>query len=1128
MTLRSRHQLLATMLLTASCCASAIADTPTEVLDPRWATSLEPVVDIEAGWHDPPAMSRVRCWWWWLNGNVTKEAITRDLEQMKAKGFGGANIIDAGGADQRGNRQVPHGPDFASPAWRELFLHALKEADRLGFELGLNIQSGWNLGGPTVRPEQAAKKLAWAATMIAGGSPVRLQLPQPAVVDGFYRDVAVLAVRLSPGVEEDGGFEVSAEHSQADHPPALSVDGDPNTFWVSGTREAKEGPSVERPVRLEFMFAKPTTLSQIMILPRDDYGPKRGWVQSAASPHNWHVLGRWSADATGKTVINFPRTTASRFRLVIVDAYDPRSPVMPRNVQIAEVELRNDRDVLQASAAKLARVDNFEQKAYYDYPGPFTAPNAEHLLRGVGGQPGERFIQPNQIVDVSEHVDAQGRLTWDVPPGSWKILRFGYTLSGSRVSTSSAGWQGYAIDYLDRAAFDTYWQDVVQPLLDEARPYVGRTLRYLHTDSWELGPINWTPSLPTDFAERRGYDMTQYLPVLAGYVVENRDVSNRFLNDFRRTLAEGIVAGKYGTFREYAHKNGLGLHPESGGPHAAPIDALLCLSRSDIAMGEFWARSPTHRTHDYERFFTKQPSSAAHVYGKRLVMAESFTSIGPQWEQSPRDLKPVFDQAACEGLNLVMLHTFDCSPESMGRPGQAYFAGTHINPNVTWWRDADAFFGYLDRCQFMLQQGLPVADTLYFYGENVPSFVRLKAEDPAHVLPGYDYDVINRDALLTRASVRDGRVVLPDGMSYQVLVLPDGDCYSLAVLKKIESLVAAGATVVGPKPGGPIGLSNDPDDEIEFRELVDRLWQSNPHGGDRVVRDVPAREALGVAQVGPDFSAGGADQTPGGIDYVHRHSSLGEVYFVANGSDKWKTIDASFRVERKQPELWDPVDGKIRDAQAFRQRDGRTNLPLRLAPGESMFVVFRRDIPRSTQGPRDSNEPDISPAIKLEQPWQVEFDPHWGGPKTPQTFNTLESWSETTDPQIKYFSGTAVYRTTFDVKELPAANTGARSWLDLGEVKNVASVRLNGSRLGIVWTDPFRVEVTGHLRSEGNQLEIEVTNLWPNRLIGDERLPLDQRITKTNITKFHGDSPLLASGLLGPVEVLIESVPAEK
>jgi (4-O-methyl)-D-glucuronate---lignin esterase len=1121
--MKNLSAILVTAILLGAAWSIADSDSPKDEIDSRWATSLEPTVDLEAGWREPPEVSRARCWWWWLNGNVTKEAITHDLEEMKAKGLGGANIIDAGGADQRGNHQVPHGPDFGSAAWRELFVHALKEADRLGLELGLNIQSGWNLGGPTVRPEEAAKKITWSEATVAGGTRVNVLLPAPPAVDGFYRDVASLAIRVRDEANTGAGFEVAAENSQVDYPPAFAVDGDPNTFWVSGTDQQGDGPSVERPVRLEFEFPTPTTISQIVIHPRDNYGPKRGWIQSATSPHNWHVLGRWSADATGKTIVNFPETTAKRFRLVIVDAYDPRSPVMPRNVQITEIELQYDGKTIQGAAKRLARVENFEQKAYYAYPGQFTATKADHLLRDVGGEPDEQIIDPSGIVNVSDRVGDDGHFDWDAPPGSWKILRFGYTLSGSRVSTSSEGWNGYAVDYLDPSAFDHYWQEVVQPLLDVAKPYIGRSFRYLHTDSWELGPVNWTPRLPEKFAQARGYDLTPRLPVLAGYVVESRDASNRFLNDFRRTLAEQIAAGNYGEFRDRAHRVGLGLHPESGGPHAAPIDALLCLGLSDIPMGEFWAHSPTHRTQDYERFFTKQASSAAHIYGKRIAMAEAFTSIGPQWEESPRDLKPVFDQAACEGLNLAMLHTFDCSPASMGLPGQAYFAGTHINPNVTWWKFAGALFDYFNRCQFLLQQGLPVSDVLYFYGENVPSFVRLKADDPAGVLPGYDYDVINRQALLERARVANGRIVLPDGTSYRVLVLPAGDCYSLDVLRKVESLLADGATIVGPKPGKPIGLSADPENDAKFFQLADRLWQKNAGKDAAVVRDVPVRQALGYAEVAPDFTTGSGEESAGQIDYVHRHTANAEIYFVANRATSPQAIDASFRVSGRQPERWDPVSGRIGDAVAFRQARGRTIVPLQLEAGGSMFVVFRREISPAAQGTRFSNRPQPATAMTLDRPWSVQFDPRFGGPPEPVPFEDLVSWSDHKDPRIKYYSGTATYRTKFDWDESRTADSERQVWLALGDVKNVASVRLNGSPLGVAWTDPFQVELTGHLRGGSNDLEIEVANLWPNRIIGDLRLSPDQRITKTNITKFQASSPLLKSGLLGPITLLFEA-----
>jgi hypothetical protein len=949
-----------------------------EVIRPELATSAAPTVALDQGWRDPPSASRTRCWWWWLNGNVTKDSITSDLEAMAAKGLGGANIIDAGGADERNNRQVPHGPDFGSPAWRELFLHALREADRLGLELGFMIQSGWNLGGPTVAPADAAKKLAYSETDVDGGRLVERRLRRPRTIGNFYVDVATVAFPL----------------------PA------------------------ERDV-------------------------------------------------------------------------DP------------------------------ARVNNFAAKAYYEYPGGFVAIDAAHLLDVAPVGDDERPVAAGSVIDLTGSLDAQGRLRWQAPAGQWRVLRIGYTLAGSRVSTHSEGWDGWAIDYLDPQAFDRYWGDVVEPLLDAAGPLVGRSLRFLHTDSWELGPVNWTPRLPEKFRQRHGYELSRYWPVLAGYVVDDAETSTRFLNDFRRTLAELIAAGNYGPFAAHAHARGLGIHPESGGPHAAPVDALMTLGRSDIPMGEFWARSPTHRVHDFERFFIKQPASAAHIYGRRLVLAESFTSIGPQWEEDPQSLKPEFDRVACEGLNLVMLHTFDSSPENMGVPGQAYFAGTHINLRVTWWRHAEAFFGYLNRCQFLLQQGLPVADVLYFYGENVPSFVRLKRDDPAKTLPGYDYDVTSAEALIERTRVENGRIVLPDGVSYAVLALPPGDCYGLAALEHIAKLVDAGARVVGEKPRRPIGLSATPADEQKFAELAERLWAAGRAGGAPAIANVPVRDALVAAGIEADFAYHAA--TPGGeLDYFHRRSTAGDIYFVANRSAGWTAADASFRLSGMQPELWDPVTGRTADAAAFQQAGGRTLVPLKLPPGGSAFVVFRRPIAPSARGAASTNAPALARRATVAGPWQVSFDPKWGGPDAPLTFHALDDWSQRPEEGVKYFSGTAVYRTTFELPADFAAEAGAARgtpgggayFLDLGRVENVAAVTLNGAPLGVAWTEPFRVDATAALRPGRNTLLVEVTNLWPNRLIGDRRLPHDERLTSTNITKFQANSRLLPSGLLGPVELL--------
>lgn len=928
------------------------------VIHPELAASLEPVLPLEEGWRDPPRMARVHCWWWWLNGNVTRDAITKDLEAMAAKGMGGANLIDAAHASSGQNRKPPHGPDFASPEWTELFVHTLREADRLGLEMGLNIQSGWNLGGPTVTPEQAAKKLVWSEQRVSGGRRVTARLRKPEHEAGLCVDLKVFALPL----------------------------------------------------------------------------PAEG---------------------------------------------------------------------------ELARIENFEQKAYHQYAGGFTAVDASHLLN-PGDQSKGAAVGADEIIDISSHFDS-ARLDWLAPEGEWLVLRFAYTVSGAHVSTSSDNWKGWAIDYLNPAAFQKYCEDVLDPILAAAGPLVGKSLKFLHTDSWELGPVNWTPKLPERFAELRGYDMTQYLPAMAGYVVEDAETSTRFLSDLRRTLAELIADGKYLAFNRYAHRRGLGIHPESGGPHAAPVDALLCLGRSDIAMGEFWARSQTHRTSDTERLFVKQPASAAHIYGRRVVMAEAFTTIGPHWERDPRDLKPVFDRVACEGLNLVMWHTFDCSPDAEGVPGQAYFAGTHLNRHTTWWRQADGFLGYLNRCQFLLQQGLPVSDVLYFYGENVPSFVRLKRDDPASVQPEFDYDVVNLEPLIERATVVDGRVALPDGVSYAALVLPPSGHYGLDALEQIARLAAEGALVIGPKPTAPIGLSPSPESAARFEQLVDRLW-----AGRRVV-DLPAKEALAGRGIGPDFVGVALGDDERRLDYIHRRTADADVYFVSNWSQESIASEASFRVTGRRPELWDAIDGTIRPADAFRQTEGRTIVPLELPAGGSVFVVFSDAIGEEAQGDAVTNSLSLSEASEIEGPWRVAFDPAWGGPGEDK-FARLIDWTESQDDRIRYYSGAADYRKTFTT---PAGyQSGDRLWLDLGEVKNMARVLVNGRDLGVVWTPPFRVEVTSVVHPGANDLRVEVVNLWPNRLIGDSQLPRERSLTRTNINKFGPASQLLPSGMLGPVRLL--------
>jgi hypothetical protein len=551
-----------------------------------------------------------------------------------------------------------------------------------------------------------------------------------------------------------------------------------------------------------------------------------------------------------------------------------------------------------------------------------------------------------------------------------------------------------------------------------------------------------------------------------------------------------------------------------------PIDAQRCLGWDDVPMSEFWAWSWTHRIGDENRFFVKQPASAAHTYGHRITQDEGFTTIGPHWQEKIwSNLKPSFDKALCEGMNRLVWHAFVCSPDETGIPGQQYFAGTHLNPKVTWWEKSAPFFSYINRCQFLLQQGLFVADVAYYYGDHVPNFAQLKKSDPAKILPGYDYDVITEEALLTRARVTDGKVVLPDGMSYRVLVLPDRDSISLPVLEKIKELVATGATVIGPKPANGETLENYPANDGEIAQLADEIW-GGKIGNGRVIADKTAREVLLADDVQPDceFLSTSDLQLSTNFDYIHRTADGAEIYFVANRSTNSTSMDCVFRVAGKAPEIWDAVSGEHQFAAAYEQKKERTRVPLEFPPCGSFFIIFREP---SEKHPATalSNNLQVEPLAEISGPWTVHFDPKWGGPESVQ-FNQLESWTTRAEPGIKFYSGTATYEKTFDLLDLQLASRDAKLFLDLGDVHELAEVHLNGKNLGVVWSPPFRVDITGAVKKYGNKLEIEIVNFWPNRIIGDQFLPVEQRFTKTNIRKLTKITPLEESGLIGPVQIL--------
>jgi hypothetical protein len=945
--------------------------------------SLKSLDLVKENFKAPPSTYGVNCWWWWLNGNVNKAAITKDLEAMKSRNFQGAMIFDAGGHNQRGNKDIPAGPLFGSDEWNELFVFALDEAKRLGLEIGFNIQSGWNLGGPRVTPQYTAKQLVFTEIKVLGNRKISQKLEVPEMRKDFYKDIAVLAIPL----KEDAR----------------------TTHVIS------------------------------------DLNLKLGYQELGGSaPDTRFLLANDTPKDNGKV----------------------------------------------------------HESTY--------------------------IVKQEEIIDLTSLMDADGNLSWNAPKGNWSIMRIGYSCTDAHVSTSSGDWQGSVLDYMSKEAFNFYWNDVVEPIFKAANDHVGTTLSYMETDSWECGGMNWTDNFSNEFKNYRGYDILNYLPIIAGYVIEDINTSNAFLSDFRKTLGDLVAYNHYAVFQEYAHKYNMGIQPESAGPHAGPMDGIKNYGFSDIVMSEFWSPSP-HRPQANNRFFLKQASSAAHIYGKKIVGAESFTTIGPHWnDELWHDQKSSFDHEIAAGLNRMYFHTFTSSPPEMGIPGQEYFAGTHVNPQVTWWEQSGAFIDYMHRTQSVVQNRKFVADVLYYYGDHVPNIFPLKHSDPAGVMPGFDYDVTD-ETIFLQLKMKEGRIVVPGGVKYSVLVLPDHNVLSMAVLEKVEFLLNQGAHIIGHRPKSSVSLVGGENEQKQFQILVDKIWGNKAnekgerkYGKGVLAWGVSAKEYLLSKNIAKDFNIVDSESKTD-FDYIHYTIGESDVYFVTNQTTERKKIKAQFRVSGKQPELWDALSGEIREAKAFTQKDHLTTVPLTLEPYGAIMVVFNKKIPIDAQGLANRNYSDYKAVKEITGAWEVNFDPKWGGPAS-AIFPELIDWTKHADEGIKYYSGTAVYRNTFKLDFKPLKEK--QYFLQLESVKDVgiAEIKINGKNKGILWTKPFRVEISQELKKGENTLEIKVVNSWYNRVAGDQTFPNKKQYTKTNIMLNHDyrgrtleEIPLEPSGLIGPV-----------
>lgn len=1159
---------------------------PTAVADP-----------LEEGFNNPPDSAKPQTWWHWMNGNITKTGITADLEAMKEIGLGGATIVNA-------DCDIPHGPvNFMSPEWQDDFKFAVQEANRLGLNLCLENCAGWSSsGGPWMTVTNAMQKITTSEVRVTGPVHFNDTLPQPPTKLDFYRDIAVLA---------------------------------------------------------------------------------------------------------------FP-----------------------------------------APAGKAANISDFDAKAGYKDDAVLSSP----VSRKPAG-----CIPLNRIVDLTAKLDRTGQLHWRVPRGKWIILRVGYTPTGVNNHPAPPEGTGLECDKLSTTALDVYWDGFMQKALDDAGPLAGegKTLNSSLIDSYEVGDQNWTPAFREEFRRRRGYDLLKYLPVFSKRVVGNPAVTERFLWDVRRTIADLFADNYYGHFSELCREHGLFSAVE---PYTGPFESLQSGASLGVVMGEFWAG-----TQGQLDASVRTAASVAHIYGKTIVGTETFTAAPKhgRWQNTPYSLKALGDLAFSLGVNRYTFHRYAMQPWTNRWPGMTMGQwGFHFERTETWWKQGKPWIDYITRCEFLLQQGRPVQDTAYFDGQSAP--VERRDGEPA--LPdGYDFDGVDADVLLN-ATVKDGRLALASGANYAVLILPPSDIdMTPQMVECIGRLVREGATVVGPRPQHSPSLDDYPACDRQVRKIADKIWgkcngktvREHQYGKGRIVWGKSLADVFAGQNLKPDFEFH-SDDPETSLVYTHRVVGLSgrsfgakagdaDIYFVSNQRQQFDSVECTFRVSGKVPELWDAETGAIRPAPIWHEKDGRICVSLDFDPAGSIFVVFRNrtggghfvsakfhetksaepsrppdlkilraqygyfagetwknitekvkslvaggtyvvpadndfagddpasDIPKHLRveyslngtdataeakegeklylphsakvikalyGELDTtnrvadltkklesrvkqgglsvradnalagNDPasvvpkelrveysldevvkhatvaenemlvlppelsigaapqfearldaDGSPMARLwddgsvtltsadgktlradamdvpapepiNGPWNLSFPPNWGAPPS-VTLDKLMSWTDSTNDGVRYFSGTASYEKDIEISA-DRLTPGRELWLDLGEVKDFAEVSLNGRDYGVLWKPPFRLNITDAAKSGTNKLVVKVTNLWPNRLIGDEQLPSDRewngkrlkewpqwvrdgkpsptgRFTFTTWHHYTKDSPLLESGLIGPV-----------
>ena len=1035
------------------------------------------------------------CYWYWMAGNVTCEGVRKDLEAMKRAGIDRAYIGDIG---ECGNKPGP--VKTFSPEWEKALATAFETASRLGIEIGLFNSPGWSQsGGPWVKPEMAMRRLVASVTVVDGpASGVKLLAPKfeyaPA---GDMRDVCAIAYPAPVDVcaiayPAPVGFTDRLEAKDVND-SLLQRKGKPLVVEL----ESKTPFTAQS---AELAFIDGTAAGRVKVEAEGDGGAWRTLCDMPFSRVN-HVVGvGFSPHAP--VIASFPSCTAKRFRVTVNAHANHQS-------RFSSVAVCGAPLVARAYEKSLAKMFETPLPLWNEYQWPDDPANASGTA-----------LDPAKAVVLTGKVAPDGTLDWKVPSGKWVIYRFGAAPTGTKNVPANPEATGYEVDKMSRAHVAAHFDAYLGKILARTPPEHRKAIKHAVLDSYEQGGQNFTDNFAAKFKASFGYDPTPYLPAAFGMSAGSRDDANRFLWDLRRFVADEVAYSYVGGLREASNANGMRTWLECYGHWGFPGEFLQYGGQSDGIAGEYWSSGSLG---DIEN---RAASSCGHIYGKRQIWAESNTCGGPVFS-APADMKGRTDRFFAEGINATILHLYIHQAYERA-PGITAWFGNEFNRHNTWFKEMDIFTAYLKRCGYMLQQGLNVADIAYFIGEDAPKMTGIADPAPPR---GRQFDYINGEVLRETAFVdEDGRLSLPHGTKYEVLVLPKLTTMRPELLLRIEQLVNDGAFVIGPKPRRSPSLAGQPQSDALVKTVADRLWGEvgeeckvgNTRERSRLSRPKFARRGKGVIAWGLTLEealtmrasatdCGFAKGAP--IVYNHRTMKNADIYFISNQSGKRIVEPVSFRVAGRIPELWQAVTGERREAPVWQQQGKRTEVMMTLEPLESVFVVFAKPV---GQSPCDRRAAATETTRELTCDWTLSFesDSLHRGPEKPLAMSALSDLSKSADPAVKYYSGTVTYRTKFTAAK-PAP--GARVVLSFGSVREIARVKVNGRVAGGMWTAPYEVPVTDLLKEGENTLEVEVATSWVNRLVGDAALPAAQRPTWISTGGYKPTSALRPSGLIGPV-----------